>query len=68
MNLTLFGICYLGIIIALGQAQKYAGPAPKRSKFEIERAAAANPNCDCQCDNYMWYTSSGGKKMGNCER
>ena len=67
MNLTLFGFCFLGIIIALGQAQRYAGPAPKRTKFEILKAANDNPNCDCQCDNYVW-TTNGGDLMGNCER
>ena len=66
MNLTMLGFCFLGIIIALGQAQRFAGRAGASSGKD-GRAPNPNPNCDCQCDNYVW-TTNGGDLMGNCER
>merc|ERR1719433_1604362 len=65
MNLTLFGFCFLGIIFALGQAQKYAGRARPNSNND-GRAQNPNPNCDCQCDSYVWKDSY-KRIMGNCE-
>ena len=66
MNLTLLGFCLLGIIIALGQAQRFAGRAGASSKKD-ERAPNPNPNCDCQCDSYIWKDSN-KKTMGNYNR
>ena len=66
MNLTLFGFCFLGIIIALGQAQKFAGRARPNSNND-GRAQNPNPNCDCQCDSYIWKDSN-KQTMGNCLR
>ena len=70
MNLTLFVFCFLGIIIALGLAQKPAIPKPESKKTKDTKAPSTYQNCDCQCDSYTWETKNKGKKyiMGNCKR
>ena len=59
MNLTLFVICFLGNLIALGLAQQFIPPssgshrATSKAGRGRPRAASSYQNCDCQSE--AWF-------------
>ena len=78
MKIFLLYICFVANL-AFGQNLRphLADPANTKNGKEFSKgplnpiavtraAAGLVPNCDCQCDSYMW--SDGQRRHGNCLR